>query len=183
MIRQRPERAAPVVQGRAESLPFAAGAFDASMAVLTVHHWSDKAKGLAEMQRVTRGRIVILTCDPSFRGFWLADYVPQLVRLDEAMMPAIEEFESWLGPCDIRPVPVPHDCLDGFLCAYWRRPEAYLDPRIRAAISSFWMIGDISGALDRLRHDLESGAWAARYGSLLGLDEYDCGYRLITVSL
>lgn len=175
MIRQRPVSAAPVVQGRAEALPFGDGCFDAAMAVLTVHHWADQAKGLAEMRRVTRGRIAILTYDPSFRGFWLADYIPALVAVDEAQMPRLEDFAARLGPVEILTVPVPHDCIDGFLCAYWRRPAAYLDPRVRAAISSFWAVGDVSAPLARLEEDLESGAWTARHGALLEEEARDCG--------
>jgi SAM-dependent methyltransferase len=179
MIRQRGPEAAPVVQGRAEELPFDDKSFDASMAILTVHHWSDKAKGLNEMRRVTRERIVILTYDPSFRGFWLTDYLPELVSLDEAQMPRMTDYEQSLGPVRISPVPVPHDCTDGFLTAYWRRPAAYLDPRIRAAMSSFWVLGDVSDALSRLQRDIESGAWAELHSDLLDLDDYDCGYRLV----
>lgn len=179
MIRQRPSGAAPVVQGRAEELPFGDLSFDASMAILTVHHWSDQAKGLAEMRRVTRGPLVILTYDGSFRGFWLQDYIPGLVALDEAQMPALGDYELRLGPVDISAVPIPHDCTDGFLCAYWRRPAAYLDPKVRAAISSFWALGDVSDALRRLRRDLASGTWAERHSALLRLDALDCGYRLV----
>ena len=179
MIRQRSARAEAVVQGRAEELPFEDDSFDASMAILTVHHWTDQAKGLAEMRRVTRGPIVILTYDPSFRGFWLADYIPALISLDEAQMPALSIYERCLGPVRISPVLIPHDCWDGFLCAYWRRPAAYLDPRIRAAISSFWMVGDVTEALSRLERDLDSGAWAERHSELLTLEAYDCGYRLV----
>lgn len=179
MIRQRPPTAAGVVQGRAEALPFGDRTFDASMAVLTVHHWSEKAKGLGEMRRVTRGPVVVLTYDPSFRGFWLADYIPELVDLDEAQMPQMMEYEQALGPVRITPVPIPRDCSDGFLCAYWRRPAAYLDPRVRAAISSFWALGDVTPALGKLEDDLASGAWTRRYGELLHLHERDCGYRLV----
>jgi SAM-dependent methyltransferase len=179
MIRQRLTSAAAVVQGRAENLPFADRAFDASMAILTIHHWSDQARGLAEMRRVTRGPIVILTYDPSFRGFWLADYIPELVTLDEAQMPKMGDYERWLGPVEVSAVPIPHDCTDGFLAAYWRRPAAYLDPRVRAAMSSFWALGDVSEALARLKDDLDSGAWAERHGGLLDLDALDCGYRLV----
>jgi hypothetical protein len=89
------------------------------------------------------------------------------------------DYETWLGPVEISPVPIPHDCSDGFLCAYWRRPAAYLDPRIRAAISSFWALGDVSEALDKLAADLAGGAWARRYADLLDLTERDCGYRLV----
>ncbi len=179
MIRQRGALAAPVVQGYAENLPFDENSFDASMAVLTVHHWADKEKGLKEMCRVTRGQVVILTFDPSHRGFWLADYVPELVTLDEVIMPKMTDYEAWLGPVEITAVPVPHDCTDGFLYAYWRRPAAYLDPRIRAAISSFWTIDNIPEKLRKLASDLDTGAWAQRYSELLDFDECDVGYRLV----
>lgn len=182
MIRQRPASAAKVVQGHAEDLPFEDNSFDAAMAILTIHHWTDAPAGLKELRRVTRGPVVILTYDPAFRGFWLADYIPQLVALDEAHMPPIELYESWLGPLSIAPVPIPHDCTDGFLCAYWRRPAAYLDPRVRAAMSSFWALGNVSPALSRLETDLGSGAWASRYAHLIDLDSYDCGYRLVTAN-
>jgi len=179
MIRQRPASAASVIQGQAEDLPFEGNSFDASMAILTVHHWTDKKKGLTEMRRVTRGQIVVLTYDPSFRGFWLADYIPALVALDEEQMPPLTNYGKWLGPVEISPVPIPHDCTDGFLCAYWRRPRAYLDPRIRAAMSTFWALGDVSEALGRLESDLNSGAWAKRYSELLDIDACDLGYRLV----
>lgn len=180
MIRQRPPGSAPVVQGSAEALPFPDQSFDAVMAVLTVHHWSDQRLGLSELRRVSRGRVVILTYDPAFRGFWLAeDYLPGLIALDEGQMPPLDVYAEVLGPVRIDPVPIPHDCTDGFLCAYWRRPAAYLDPRLRAAISSFHMLGDVSTELARLEADLVSGAWAARHGDLLGREELDLGYRLV----
>ena len=179
MIRQRRVSAGPVIQGHAEDLPFDDKSFDASMAILTVHHWTDKEKGLKEMRRVTRGPIVLLTYDPSFRGFWLTDYIPELIALDEGQMPRLADYEAWLGSVAISPVPIPHDCTDGFLCAYWRRPAAYLDPRLRAAISSFWVIGDVSEGLKRLARDLDSGVWMQRHSDLLNLDECDLGYRLV----
>jgi SAM-dependent methyltransferase len=179
MIRQRTIPAAAVVQARAENLPFADQSFDAAMAVLTVHHWSDQAHGLREMRRVTRGPVVILTFDPAARGFWLLDYLPQLIALDEAQMPPMAFYADVLGPVDIAPVPIPHDCVDGFLAAYWRRPAAYLDARIRAAMSSFWKLGDVSNELAQLEADLASGAWAQRWGHLLHENSFDCGYRLV----
>jgi SAM-dependent methyltransferase len=67
MIRQRPQGAAPAIQAVAAHLPFVDGAFEAALAVLTVHHWPDPVAGLRELRRVTRGRIVILTFDPGAR--------------------------------------------------------------------------------------------------------------------
>jgi SAM-dependent methyltransferase len=143
MIRQRPENSAPVFQASAEDLPFEDKSFDASTAILTIHHWTDKEKGVAEMRRVTRGPVVFLTFDPMHQDFWLADYIPELVTLDDKQMPRLTEYENWLGPVEVTTVPVPHDCTDGFYGAYWRRPAAYLDPKIRAAISCFWAVKDI----------------------------------------
>lgn len=179
MIAQRSANAAPAVSGRAETLPFRDAAFDAVMAVLTVHHWDDKAAGLSELRRVSRGPVVILTYDPAFRGFWLTDYLPGLIALDEAQMPELGDYEGALGPVEISPVLVPHDCTDGFLCAYWRRPEMYLDPLVRQGSSPFWALGDISDQLARLRADLSDGGWDRRYGELRQRDALDCGYRLV----
>ncbi|MEO3429080.1 class I SAM-dependent methyltransferase [Pelagibius sp. CAU 1746] len=179
MIRQRAGTAASVIQGHAEGLPFGDHSFDASMAVLTVHHWTDKGKGLSEMRRVTRGSVVLLTFDPAQRGAWLTDYFPELAALDDVIMPRMTDYETWLGPVEISAVPVPHDCTDGFLYAYWRRPAAYLDVKIRAAMSSFWTLENVSEGLKRLEDDLNSGAWAQRYSKVLDLEECDVGYRLV----
>lgn len=179
MIRQRPAGAAPVIRGFAENLPFADNTFDAVMAVLTVHHWSDQPKGLVELRRVARSPVVILTFDPAHRGFWLTDYLPELISIDAAQMPPMSAYAAALGPVRITPVPIPHDCADGFLAAYWRRPSAYLDPRIRAAISCFWAIEDVETKLAPLARDLETGAWEKRYGELLGRESCDLGYRLV----
>lgn len=179
MIQQRSASNATIVQGRAEDLPFNDGSFDASMAVLTIHHWSDQRQGVKELRRVTRDKIVFLTLDPSFRGFWLADYFPALVILDEGRMPQMADYGAWLGSVEFSSVPIPHNCVDGFLACYWRRPTAYLDERVRAAMSSFWLIGDTSEGLRELEADLKTGAWERRYAHLLNLDELDCGYRLV----
>ncbi len=178
MIRQRKPGLSEAIQATAEDLPFADASFDAAMAILTIHHWRDIAAGLAEMRRVTRGPIVLLTFDPAARP-WLTDYLPQLATLDERQFPAMADYAQWLGSVTITQVPVPHDCSDGFLYAYWRRPEAYFDPHIRSGSSSFWAVDDVAAGLKRLRVDLDSGAWERRYAELLTLDAYDAGYRLV----
>ncbi len=179
MIFQRPPGSARVVQAMAEQLPFEDDSFDAAMCVLTLHHWADKAAGLREMRRVSRGRVVILTFDPAHQGNWLPDYLPELRVLDDAQMPPLSYYEEALGKVEVSPVAIPHDCIDGFLYAYWRRPEAYLDPHIRQGSSSFWALDNPDQGLGRLEADLANGAWTKRYGHLLELNEFDAGYRLV----
>lgn len=178
MIRQRPSGSAQVIQASAENLPFGDDSFDASMAILTVHHWRDPEAGLREMRRVTKGPIVLLTFDPTARP-WLTDYLPELVALDDERMPVMADYARWMGRVQVAPLPVPHDCSDGFLYAYWRRPAAYLDPHIRSGSSSFWAIGDADAGLEKLKDDLETRRWARRYSDVLSLDDYDAGYRIV----
>lgn len=186
MIAQRASHAAPAVQARAEALPFANQSFDAVMALLTVHHWSDRARGLAECARVARQRVVLLTWDPASDGFWLVqDYFPEFLEADRGQFPRLDGYAEMIGPnaqVQVAPVPVPRDCVDGFLGAYWARPEAYLGPEVRAGISSFARPGTETG-LERLRADLESGAWRARHGHLSKADELDVGYRIVIAEL
>lgn len=180
MIAQRPQGAAVAVRALAENLPFPHHTFDAALAILTVHHWSDQRAGLAELKRVARGRVVILTWDPEHPGFWLVrEYFPALLELDRRIFPTLPDLETILGRVEVSVVPIPHDCVDGFLGAYWRRPEDYLDEGVRAGISSFARIGDVSPGVERLRADLDSGRWAIKNGELLGLEQLDLGYRLI----
>jgi SAM-dependent methyltransferase len=179
MIRQRPVGSAPVVRATASALPFGNARFDVSLAVLTVHHWPDWRRGIHEMRRISR-RIVLLTYDPDFDGFWLVnDYLPANRDIDRATMPSIAALRSELGRVRVKPVEIPHDCTDGFLGAYWRRPHAYLRSDVRAAISSFRKIPDVERGLKRLRADLVSGEWNRRYARLLGFEALDVGYRLI----
>jgi SAM-dependent methyltransferase len=184
MIGQRPRDAAPAVVGSAEDLPLADDSVDAALAVLTVHHWADKARGLAELRRVARDRVVVLAWDPEYAGgFWLWDYLPTRWSADHS--PPLSLYEDALGPLEIVPVPVPHDCVDGFAAGYWRRPAAYLDPEVRANISVFANLpaADVDAAVARLAADLDSGAWRRANGHLLELDEFDAGYRLLIAHL
>lgn len=180
MIRQRAPAAAPAVRGAAEALPFRDRSFDAAMAVLTIHHWSNAQRGLVELRRVARDRVAILTWDPEHPGFWLVrDYFPEIPAMDRETFPTLATIEDALGPVEVHPVPVPADCTDGFLGAYWRRPERYLDPGARGAISAFAKLPEVDARLSRLRADLADGIWERRNGELLALDELDIGYRLV----
>jgi SAM-dependent methyltransferase len=180
MRAQRPPGAARAVAASAEALPFADARFDATMAVLTDHHWPDRAAGLREMRRVARRRAVLFTFDPAYvDAFWLTrDYIPGFRDLPGM---TIEEIAGHFGATRIEPVPVAHDWQDGFFFAFWRRPEAYLDPVVRANISVFARLGEdeVSDFVTRLRADLESGAWAERNRDLLDAEELDGGYRLM----
>lgn len=179
MLSQRAGRSAPAIRAVGEWLPVRDRAFDVALAVLTIHHWPDPIAGLRELQRVA-SRQVILHFEPDY-AFWLADeYVPE-VRSVDAGVPTVAEVVAALGNTRVESIPIPHDCLDGFFAAYWRRPEAYLDPSVRANISNLARLGDddLGPGLDRLGRDLASGAWEAAHQDLLARDELDVGYRLI----
>lgn len=183
MVRQRHRGAAPAVRASADHLPFGDGSFDAALAVLTIHHWPDWRAGIGEMRRVARDRVVILTWDPEHPGFWLVqEYFPEIVETDRKIFGTVSEIEEILGPVEVRAQPVPADCADGFLGAYWRRPEAYLDAGARGAISAFSKLPDVEPGLARLRADLANGEWKRRYASLVDQAELDIGYRLIVAS-
>jgi SAM-dependent methyltransferase len=183
MVEQRAKGAAAVVRGVAEHLPLPDDAVDAALAILTLHHWTDPRQGLAEMRRVARGPVVVLSWDQEiFDRFWLSrEYFRYLVDIDRAREVTIEDVSSVLGDVRRIPVPIPHDCVDGFLGAFWRRPEAYLDPRVRSGISTFagMPAQQRDEGLKRLADDLRDGAWQEAHRDLLDLDELDLGYRLI----
>jgi SAM-dependent methyltransferase len=188
MLAQRPPGAAPAVRGVAEALPFTDGTFAAGLAVLTIHHWVDPVGGLAELRRISDRQVVFHFDLDVSRRFWLADYLPEVWAFDDGRSPTVPEVVAALGggagggrEVRVEPVPVPRDCTDGFLAAYWHRPEAYRDPAVRGGISSFAQLGDavLAPGLARLQADLESGTWHERNRALLDLDEIDAGYRLV----
>jgi SAM-dependent methyltransferase len=184
MIAQRPAGSAPVVRASATDLPFRDAAFAAALAVLTLHHWPDRAAGLVELARVARERVVLLTWDPQAPRFWLVEeYFPEIRIIDTPIFPPPEDLGRMLGAVEVEPVPIPHDCTDGFLGAYWRRPEAYLDPGARGAISTFTKLRDVESGLARLRADLADGTWRRRHRDLLDRTELDLGYRLVIARL
>jgi SAM-dependent methyltransferase len=179
MIGQRPRTAAQAIRASAGQLPFRDRSFDAALAILTIHHWPHREKGLAEMRRVARERVVIFTWDPEHPGCWLVqDYFPEILKMDRPLFPSLREIEGAIGPIETHVVPIPADCSDGFLGAYWRRPAEYLDTRARAAISTFAKFDSTAG-LARLQRHLEDRSWFDRNRGLETLSELDIGYRLI----
>jgi len=174
--------AAPCLAGPAEVLPFDDQSFDAAMAVSTVHHWQDPIAGLREMRRVARRVVVFVfdTNDPS--QFWLTrDYLPEFATLRACkVLASLADLAGAIGAL-MEPVPIPWDCADGFFEAHWRRPERYLDERVRRGVSVWTSVGPDAErrAVERLRVDLASGHWAERNHDLIDLDETDLGARLL----
>jgi SAM-dependent methyltransferase len=183
MVSQRPAGAAPQVRAVAEALPFGDGAFGAAMGVLTVHHWSNRARGLAEMRRVSRGPVVLFLRDPHpVPRWWLHHYFPATARLEASRETPLGQMAQMLGGhLEVIPVPIPADCTDGFNAAYWRRPRAYLDPQVWRPMSALALIpeADRADGMRRLRADLDSGEWDRRWSHLRALDELDLGYRVV----
>jgi SAM-dependent methyltransferase len=189
MLNQRPAAAAPAVQAAAESLPIRTDAVDAAMALLTVHHWTDLAAGVSEMRRISRRIVAILTWDHTvFQQFWLVrEYLPAAAETDGRLAVPISTLTSLLGDdgVSIVSIPVPHDCVDGFGGAYWRRPHAYLDEAVQAGMSLFALTpnAELADGLARLRSDLATGSWHRRHADLLDQPELDLGYRLLIAEL
>lgn len=181
MIDQRAAGLAPCVRARAEALPFADNSFDAALASLSTHHWQDVAQGLREMRRVTRGACIFLDHDPAGMHFWLLDeYFPDLKSRLQPLLPLAIAAEVFTR-VHTEPVPVPRDCTDGFLAAYWARPQYYLKAEARGAISAFATAphAALERGLQALEQDLASGAWNQRHRDLAGQNVMDLGYRLV----
>lgn len=183
MRAQRPPRLAAAIDATAEALPFPDKAFDASMATFSIHQWRDLAKGLAEMRRVTRGPVVVMTCDPDLvERFWLSDYEPDVLRVEARRYPALGPVAAALGArSEIRPAPIPLDCVDGFNEAYYGRPERLLEPGARVACSAWSFVPPEAQARfeARLGEELASGRWDARHGALRTQPWFDGSLRLI----
>lgn len=182
MLAQRGPGAAPAVRAVAGHLPLRDAAVDVALAVLTIHHWPDPAARLAELRRVAH-RQVVLTFDPAATAaFWLVrEYVPEVAALDDGRTPAVAEVAALLDTVDVRPLPVPHDMVDGVLAAHWARPHAYLDAGVRARASGLAQLDPdvVDAGVARLRADLASGAWERRHGALWDRADLDVGYRLV----
>jgi SAM-dependent methyltransferase len=182
MRAQRPTGAAPAVDARAETLPFDDGAFDAAMACVTIHHWESPAAGLAELRRVARGLVVVFTFELDALPAWQLEYLREGVAKEQPRFPAIADVATALGGrTRVERIPTPGDCTDGFFEAFWRRPEALLDARVRSA-QSVWALLDADteqGIVERLAAALDSGAWDAEHGHLRAQDSFEGALRLV----
>ena len=183
MRAQRPTGAAPCVAAVAESLPFEDQSFDAAMAFSTVHHWPDPIEGLREMRRWLAtwwsSRSTPVTPDGVVGSGLLATTCLRSLT-SSVGRPSLTEQAGAIG-ARMEPVLIPWDCADGFFEAYWRRPEAYLDDRVRRGVSVWARVGPDAEqrAVRSLRDDLVSGRWAERNRDLVDLDAAELGLRLL----
>jgi len=183
MRAQRPAHLAPAIDAVAERLPFPDGHFDTSMATFSIHQWSRLEDGLTEMRRVTRGPVVILSCDPGLvQRFWLNDYAPGVLTAGARRYPALDRIGAILaGTVEFIPVPIPLQCKDGFNEAYYGRPERLLKGAARLACSAWsFVTHEVSTRyVEHLQTDLASGEWDRRHGALRVQPEYDGSLRLV----
>ena len=173
----------PAIIATADSLPFDDKAFDASMALLTIHHWPDLEKGLNEMRRVTKNQIVVMTYDPdSLDKFWNVNYFPELIEVEKARYPKLTTLTIMFdGKSEVISIPIPLDCLDGFQEAYYGRPEEFLKAEVRRAQSAWgFLTKDLEEEyVNALAADLESGQWDKKYGHLRTTPEFLGALKLI----
>ncbi len=182
MRAQRPPDAAPCLAAAAESLPLDDDSVDAAMACVTIHHWRDRAAGLAELRRVARDRVVIFTFDLDHLIGWQRDYFREAVAIEQPRFGAVEEVAAELGgSVRVETIPTPADCTDGFFEAFWNRPEQLLDPTVRAS-QSIWELVEPEveqSIFARLAADLESGKWDEENGALREMESYEGSLRLV----
>ena len=184
MIAQRSADAYPCKQAFAEKLPFEDNSFSHAMTVLSMHHWQDKPSAFNEINRVATNRFVAITWDPQSEPFWLTrDYFPEIHEMDVAIFPRLDAFQDHFDEVEIRPLQIPHNCIDGFFAAFWKRPDAYLNPQVRQSTSPFSKVQNLEEGLTKLANDLASGVWAERNQQMLSLDTFDAGYRLISAKI
>lgn len=184
MIAQRKNGSHPVEQAFAEKLPFENKSFSHAMTVLSMHHWENRELAFREINRVVTDKFVAITWDPQVEPFWLTrDYFPEIHEMDKGIFPEIEALKEHFDDVKIRPLQIPSDCQDGFLAAFWQRPEAYLSRQVRQSMSPFSKIKRLTEGLQKLEKDLASGVWAKNNHAILSLSSLDVGYRVISAKV
>lgn len=184
MIKQRSADAHPVIQGSAESLPFPDNSFSHGLTILSMHHWTDRITAFKEINRVVTDQFIAVTWNPESKPFWLTkDYFPEIYDIDKVIFPSISQMESHFESISVEPLLIPEDCIDGFLAAYWKRPEMYLDANVRHSISSFSKLPSLLNGLKKLTSDLENGNWHKQNEKLLTKSQLDMGYVIINCKI
>ncbi|MEH2283801.1 MAG: methyltransferase domain-containing protein [Nostoc sp.] len=177
--------------GYAEDLPLSDKSVDAVVSILTIHHFSHLEKAFQEMHRIIRdGAIILLTFDIRLaQKIWLYDYFPFLWEDALRFLPLNKQVNLIQSNTKRRveaiPLLLPYDLSDLFAAAGWRRPELYLQPEVRAGISSFALANQdlVEQGVKLLTADLSSGEWSKKYSDIHNLTEIDIGYRFICATL
>ncbi|MCF8238797.1 MAG: class I SAM-dependent methyltransferase [Saprospiraceae bacterium] len=141
---------------------------DGIVGSLTIHHWPDLPNAFAELARILRpeGRLVLFTSTPEqMKGYWLGHYFPQMMADSMERMPSLDAVEmamqaAGLSLVKLEPYEVLPELQDHFLYCGKHMPEMYLDPDIRAGISSFSTLAlqsEVVKGLETLEQDLKSG--------------------------
>ena len=186
MRAQRPAHLSTAIDAVAESLPFPDQSFDAALATFTVHQWQNLEAGLREMRRVTRGPVVILSCDPALvTRFWLHDYAADVLETEARRYPKLSQMAAILGGSTKNvSVPIPLDCTDGFNEAYYGRPEMLLRDDARLACSAWSFVSPevVHRFKAHLADDLATGAWDERHAHLRRQPTYDGSLRLLVAT-
>jgi ubiquinone/menaquinone biosynthesis C-methylase UbiE len=176
------------VQADAAALPAADGAFQAAVCTMALHHFRQPARAFREIARVLDGgRLVFFTADrEQMRRYWLNEYFPDAIERATRQMPPLEQTRAQLADAGFRrvicePWAVTAELQDLFLYAGKYRPALYLDPRVRAGISTFANLAqpaEVEQGCVRLTADLESG----RFADVLAASGHDGGDYLFIVA-
>ena len=181
MISQRVIGSHRVEQAFAEKLPFENNSFSHAMTVLSMHHWENRALAFSEINRVATQKFVAITWDPQSDPFWLTqDYFPEIYEMDKDIFPGLEDFTEHFDEVEISSLLIPADCKDGLLAAFWKRPAAYLNSKVRQSTSPFAKVANLAEGLQKLEDDLASGVWAKNNHAILNSSFLDVGYRIIS---
>ena len=132
---------------------------------------------------VTKHQVVIMTFDPNeLDNFWNVNYFPELIEVEKARYPTIDFIKNSLGGiCEVVPIPIPLDCVDGFQEAFYGRPEAFLEKEVRLSQSAWGFLpaGIEDKLVKALECDLKSGEWDKKYGHFRSESTFTCALRLI----
>lgn len=176
----------PAINAKGETLPFDDAAFDVAMAMITIHHWPNMEKGIKELCRLAKQKVIIMTFDPdALDTFWNANYFPELIEVEKARYPTIDFIVKALnGNCEVINIPIPLNCKDGFQEAFYGRPEGFLKKEVRLAQSAWGFLSDElqEQLVKRLAIDLQSGAWDKKYGHLRTQASFEGALRLVVLN-
>lgn len=165
----------------ASSLPYRDSSFDGVMCTLAIHHFNGLLHPFEEVRRTLKhGNFVLFTAfSEQMRRYWLCHYFPCMMEHAIAQMPEQALVSAQLQAAGftierVLPFNITNELQDLFLYSGKERPELYLDPAVRANISSFASLcsqAELNAGMQKLRNDITTGAFseiAASYQSPVG---------------